>query len=119
MLGYADHPRVRVLLEDKPSGKGHAVREGLKIATGDILLIQDADLEYDLDDYEKLLEPIRSYEASFVLGSRASRGRERMADPAFRRTARPRKRLKRRPHFFYLVLERGVSAKASRSIHDV
>ncbi len=74
VLAYAEHPRVRVLLEDKPSGKGHAVREGLKIATGDILLIQDADLEYDLDDYEKLLEPIRSYEASFVLGSRHPAG---------------------------------------------
>jgi hypothetical protein len=70
VLRYADHPRVRLLLEDKPSGKGHAVRAGFGLARGDILLIQDADLEYDLDDYEKLLEPLRSYRASFVLGSR-------------------------------------------------
>src|SRR5262249_16421225 len=70
VLRYADHPRVRLLLEDKPSGKGHAVRAGFDLATGDILLIQDADLEYDLDDYEKLLEPLQSYRSSFVLGSR-------------------------------------------------
>jgi hypothetical protein len=67
---YADHPRVRLLFEDKPSGKGHAVRQGLNLATGDVVLIQDADLEYDLDDYETLLDPIRTGKASFVLGSR-------------------------------------------------
>jgi hypothetical protein len=76
VLRYAQHPRVRLLLEDKPSGKGHAVRKGLELATGDIVLIQDADLEYDLDDYEKLLEPIRSLEVSFVLGSRHPDGEE-------------------------------------------
>ena len=70
VLAYAGHPRVRLLLEDKPSGKGHAVRKGLEVATGDIILIQDADLEYDLADYEKLLDPIRRLETSFVLGSR-------------------------------------------------
>jgi Glycosyl transferase family 2 len=70
VLAYADHPKVRLLLEDKPSGKGHAVRKGLEIATGDIILIQDADLEYDLADYEKLLDPMRRLETSFVLGSR-------------------------------------------------
>ncbi len=70
VLGYACHPRVRLLLEDKPSGKGHAVRKGLELATGDIILIQDADLEYDLGDYEMLLDPLRKLEASFVLGSR-------------------------------------------------
>jgi hypothetical protein len=75
VLGYADHPRVRLLLEDKPSGKGHAVRKGLELATGDIVVIQDADLEYDLADYEKLLDPIRSLETSFVLGSRHPAGR--------------------------------------------
>jgi glycosyltransferase involved in cell wall biosynthesis len=61
-----------LLLEDQPSGKGHAVRKGLAVATGDIILIQDADLEYDLADYEKLLDPIRRLETSFVLGSRHS-----------------------------------------------
>jgi hypothetical protein len=74
VMRYADHPRVRLLLEEKPSGKGHAVRAGLGLATGDVLLIQDADLEYDLDDYEKLLEPLRSFRSNFVLGSRHPAG---------------------------------------------
>jgi hypothetical protein len=70
VLLYADHPRVRLVLEEKPSGKGHAVRKGFELASGDIVLIQDADLEYDLGDYEKLLAPIRNGEVGFVLGSR-------------------------------------------------
>ena len=71
-MTFADHPRVTVILEDRPQGKGHAVRTGLARARGDIVLIQDADLEYDLDDYERLLEPIERFEASFVLGRRVS-----------------------------------------------
>ncbi|MGH9089812.1 MAG: glycosyltransferase family 2 protein [Acidimicrobiales bacterium] len=71
-VAFGDHPRVTLLLEERPQGKGHAVRSGLALARGDVVLIQDADLEYDLDDYEKLLDPIRRYEASFVLGRRAS-----------------------------------------------
>ena len=74
VLQYAEHPRVRLLLEDRPAGKGHAVRKGLELATGDVVLIQDADLEYDLEDYAKLLAPIRNGEASFVLGSRHAPG---------------------------------------------
>lgn len=67
---YAEHPRVKVILEEKPKGKGHAVRTGLSAATGDFVLIQDADLEYDLEDYEVLLEPLTSGREAFVLGSR-------------------------------------------------
>jgi glycosyltransferase involved in cell wall biosynthesis len=63
-------PSVQVLLEEAPRGKGHAVRAGLAAATGDIVIIQDADLEYDLADYEKLLLPIARGEHAFVLGSR-------------------------------------------------
>jgi len=63
-------PRVRVIYEDRPRGKGHAVRAGLKSATGDIVLIQDADLEYDVDDYDQLVEPIVNGRVAFVLGSR-------------------------------------------------
>ncbi len=67
---YADTPGVKLILEDRPRGKGHAVRTGLKAVTGSIVLIQDADFEYDIDDYDALLEPILHHRASFVLGSR-------------------------------------------------
>ncbi|MBV9083265.1 MAG: glycosyltransferase [Acidobacteriaceae bacterium] len=67
---YASHPRVTIILHDKPMGKGFAVRAGLKVATGDIILIQDADLEYDLNDYEALIAPLLRFETNFVLGSR-------------------------------------------------
>jgi 2-polyprenyl-3-methyl-5-hydroxy-6-metoxy-1,4-benzoquinol methylase len=69
-LKYKDHPRVKLILEEQPRGKGHAVRTGLKAATGDYVLIQDADLEYDLEDYDGLLEPLVAGRAAFVLGSR-------------------------------------------------
>lgn len=74
-LAYRDNSRVRLILEERPSGKGHAVRNGLQAATGDIVLFQDADLEYDLDDYEGLIEPILGYRQNFVIGSRHSMNR--------------------------------------------
>ncbi|MDI1320100.1 MAG: glycosyltransferase family 2 protein [bacterium] len=67
---YASLPHVRIILEERPRGKGHAVRNGLGHATGDVILIQDADLEYDLADYEKLLVPFTANTHTFVLGSR-------------------------------------------------
>jgi hypothetical protein len=70
VLKYATHPRVRVVLEDRARGKGHAVRAGLQLATGDVILIQDADLEYDINEYESLIFPIFNYEQNFVIGSR-------------------------------------------------
>jgi 2-polyprenyl-3-methyl-5-hydroxy-6-metoxy-1,4-benzoquinol methylase len=69
-LKYQNHPRVKLMLEEQPRGKGHAVRTGLKGATGDYVLIQDADLEYDLEDYDGLLEPLVAGRTAFVLGSR-------------------------------------------------
>jgi glycosyltransferase involved in cell wall biosynthesis len=74
VLGYKDHPRVQIILEERPRGKGHAVRAGFARATGDIMLIQDADLEYDLADYEMLLAPIVAGRQAFVLGSRHGQG---------------------------------------------
>lgn len=68
--GYEAHPEVRLVLEDRPRGKGHAVRTGFRHARGDIVLIQDADLEYDLNDYPALLQPLLSHRALFVLGAR-------------------------------------------------
>jgi glycosyltransferase involved in cell wall biosynthesis/ubiquinone/menaquinone biosynthesis C-methylase UbiE len=72
-LKYRDHPGVKLIFEDAPRGKGHAVRAGLAAATGDYVLIQDADLEYDLDDYDALMEPLLAGRCAFVLGSRHGR----------------------------------------------
>ncbi|HEX4452292.1 MAG TPA: glycosyltransferase [Kofleriaceae bacterium] len=68
---YEHTPGVKVIYEDRPQGKGHAVRTGLAAVTGSIVLIQDADFEYDIDDYDALLEPILQHKAMFVLGSRS------------------------------------------------
>lgn len=62
--------RVTAIYQDRPRGKGHAIRQGFAAATGEILLIQDADLEYDVADYPDLLAPIIAGRAAFVLGSR-------------------------------------------------
>jgi hypothetical protein len=70
VMSFANHSRVRVLLEERPQGKGHAVRAGLEAAKGDFILIQDADLEYSIDDYDRLVEPLCHFECGFVLGNR-------------------------------------------------
>ena len=59
-----------LILNEKNFGKGYCVRKGIKAATGDIILIQDADLEYDPEDYPRLLNPITSGKADVVFGSR-------------------------------------------------
>jgi len=61
---------VRVILHECNQGKGAAVRTGIAAAQGDILLIQDADLEYDPRDYPRLLQPIKEGMADVVYGSR-------------------------------------------------
>ena len=63
-------PRIQVIYQDGPRGKGNAIRKGLAAATGDIILIQDADLEYDVADYPELLRPIVEGRTELVLGSR-------------------------------------------------
>jgi glycosyltransferase involved in cell wall biosynthesis len=63
-------PRIQVIHQPRPMGKGHAIRQGIAAATGEILLIQDADLEYEVADYPDLLMPIIEGRAAFVLGSR-------------------------------------------------
>ncbi len=62
--------RVRVYLQAKNQGKGSAVRTGFDFASGDIFLIQDADLEYDPRDYQSLVQPIEEGRAAVVYGSR-------------------------------------------------
>jgi glycosyltransferase involved in cell wall biosynthesis len=70
VLKYKAIPGVKIVLQDRPRGKGHAVRAGLAHATGDYILIQDADKEYDIEDYDVLIEPLASGKRAFVLGSR-------------------------------------------------
>ena len=59
-----------LILNKKNYGKGFSIRRGIEIASGDIILIQDADLEYDPGDYTKLIEPISNNYADVVYGSR-------------------------------------------------
>ena len=61
---------IKVFYHKKNMGKGSAVRTGLKHATGDIIIIQDADLEYDPNDYPKLINPILNGKTKVVFGSR-------------------------------------------------
>ncbi|HET6282988.1 MAG TPA: glycosyltransferase family 2 protein [Polyangia bacterium] len=64
----------RVLLHEVNRGKGAAIRTGLQHATGDVIMIQDADLEYDPSDYPTLLKPIMDGDADVVYGSRFKGG---------------------------------------------
>ncbi len=76
VLRYQNYPQVRLIMEDRPTGKGHAVRMGLQAAQGDFVLFQDADLEYDINDYEGLVSPLLHLQTNFVLGSRHSAGKD-------------------------------------------
>jgi glycosyltransferase involved in cell wall biosynthesis len=79
LLASLDGSRgIRVLLHDKNQGKGAAVCTGFASASGDVLLIQDADLEYDPRDYPALLKPIQEGVADVVYGSRFLGGARRV-----------------------------------------
>ena len=65
-----NHPSIRVLRNEKNRGKGFSVTRGIEEASGDIIVIQDADLEYDPNEYPKLLKPILLGNADVVYGSR-------------------------------------------------
>lgn len=72
LAGQADN--IRVLFHEVNKGKGAALRTGFAAATGDVVIIQDADLEYDPTEYPKLLKPIVDGKADVVFGSRFAGG---------------------------------------------
>jgi glycosyltransferase involved in cell wall biosynthesis len=78
VLAALQDSTVRVLRHPGNRGKGAAIRTGLEVARGDLLLIQDADLEYDPEDWPKLLNPVLRGRAKVVYGSRFTGERKNM-----------------------------------------
>lgn len=70
MQRWAEHDRVQALRHDSQRGKGAAVRTALTRARGKVILVQDADMEYDIGDYPRLLDPIKNGRAHVVYGTR-------------------------------------------------
>jgi glycosyltransferase involved in cell wall biosynthesis len=84
---YREHADVLVLLHERNRGKGAALKTGFLRATGNVVLVQDADLEYDPADYAKLIEPILADRADVVFGSRFLERAVRAAPHRFHRLA--------------------------------
>jgi glycosyltransferase involved in cell wall biosynthesis len=78
ILSQLQDSTVRVVFHDVNRGKGAAIRTGLTHVTGDLVLIQDADLEYDPEDWRKLLTPVLNGKARVVYGSRFTGERRNM-----------------------------------------
>ena len=69
------YPDIKIIRHEHNSGKGSAIQSGIKLVTGNIVLIQDADLEYDPNDYNNLLQPFIETDADVVYGTRFKGGK--------------------------------------------
>ncbi len=78
VLAAIEDSTVRVVTHERNAGKGAAIRTGLAHARGDLVVIQDADLEYDPDDWPRLIEPVLKHKAVVVYGSRFTGERKNM-----------------------------------------
>lgn len=74
ILKNLDQNKFKIFFKEKNEGKGSALKKGFILASGDIIIIQDADFEYDPNDYKKILEPILKGQADVVYGSRLLSG---------------------------------------------
>lgn len=74
---------LRIIINSKNKGKGHALRTGFKKATGDIILIQDADLEYNPKDYVKIIRPFLKSNVKVIYGSREITGKNKHSSVFF------------------------------------
>ncbi len=83
LRSFESDPRVVVVAHESNSGKGKAIRTGIAHVTGDVVLIQDADLEYDPGDYEVILREFDDPEVSVVYGSRRLMKSNRMSSLSF------------------------------------
>jgi glycosyltransferase involved in cell wall biosynthesis len=81
LRAYGDDPDIKVLRHEVNRGKGAAIRTGIEHASGEAVIIQDADLEYDPEDYPRLIAPILGGDADVVYGSRFRGRAENMALP--------------------------------------
>lgn len=77
LLDGFDDSRVQIILQPFNRGKGAAIRRGFEVASAEFVIVQDADLEYDPNDYDIILEPLLSGSADVVYGSRFQSGRPR------------------------------------------
>jgi glycosyltransferase involved in cell wall biosynthesis len=74
-----EHPDIKIVIKGENRGKGHTLKVGFKETTGDYVIIQDADLEYDPQDYRKLLRALEEERADAIYGSRFSGSYEKMS----------------------------------------
>jgi len=76
--GWRDQPEMKIIFHDVNQGKGAALRTGFAAATGDVVIVQDADLEYDPAEFAKLIQPIVENQADVVFGSRFAGDNQRV-----------------------------------------